>query len=64
MLDVIGMLVFIDIVGNLVDAWQRMENLHVRLGQLEHVAVEDVHILDALVFHQVAETLLLHACHI
>ena len=58
------MRILVDIVGYLVDTGQRVENLHVGLGQSQHVVVEHVDILDALVFHQVAETLLLYARHI
>ena len=41
-----------------------MQNLHVGLGQSQHVVVENIYILDALILHQVAETLFLYACHI
>ena len=33
LLDVVGVRIVIDVVGNLVDAGQGMENLHVGLGQ-------------------------------
>ena len=41
-----------------------MHNLHVFLGFGQHVASQDVHVLYALIFHQVAETLFLHTRHV
>ena len=41
-----------------------MHDLHVLLGLGEHTAFQNIHVLYALVFHQVAEAFLLDACHI
>ena len=41
-----------------------MQHAHVGLGQTQHVVVQDVDVLHALVLHEVAETLLLDARHI
>ena len=46
---------FVNIVCNFVDAWQRMENLHVLAGLYEHVVLEDIYVLHPLVFHEVGE---------
>ena len=54
----------INILSYLVDAGQRMQYLEVGLGRAEHVVLEDEHILDALIFHQVSEPLTLYTCHI
>ena len=56
--------VVVHLVGYLVDAGQGVEYLHVGLGQAEHVVVQDVDVLHALVLHEVAEPLLLHAGHV
>ena len=58
------MWVVVNLVGYLVDAGQGVQYLHVRLGQPQHVVVQNVNILDALVFHEVREALLLHAGHV
>ena len=64
LLNVVCVWIVIHIVCNLVDARQRMKNLHVGLGELEHITVKDIYVLHALIFHKVRETLLLYARHI
>ena len=56
--------VLVNVVGNLVHAWQRVENAHVGLGQGEHVVFQDIDIFHPLIFHEVGEALLLHARHV
>ena len=41
-----------------------MEDAHVVLDLAEHVLVQDIDILHALILHQVGEALLLHARHV
>ena len=64
LLDIVGMGIIVHLVGYLVHTGQRVENLHIGLGQPEHLVVEHVHVLHALILHEVGETLLLHAGHV
>ena len=64
LLYVVSVRIVVDIVCNLVDAWQRMQNLHVGLSLAKHRVLEYVDILDALIFHKVREAFLLYTCHI
>ena len=56
--------VIVHIVGDFIDARQRVQDFHVGLGVAQHGGTEDIHVLHALVFHEVGETLALHAGHI
>ena len=64
LLNVVCVWVVVYIVGYLVDAWQRMENLHIVLALTQHGAVENLDVFDTLIFHEVGEALFLHARHV
>ena len=64
LLDVVRMRVIVHLVGNLVHAGQRMQNLHVRPAQPQRVVVQHIHVLHPLILHQVREALLLHPRHV
>ena len=64
LLKVVSLWVLIDIVGNLIDARQRVKDSQVVFASVEHGIVQGVEILHTLILHEVGETLALYAGHI
>ena len=58
------MRVVVHIVGYLVHAGQRVQDLHVGPCLFQHRGPQDVHVLHAFIFHEVGEAFALYAGHI
>ena len=62
--EVVGVGCGVDIGGDFVDAWERVEYAHVGFAALEHGGGEDAAVFDTLVFEGVGETFALDTGHV
>ena len=62
--EVVGVGCGVDIGGDFVDAWERVEYAHVGFTALEHGCGEDAAVFDTLVFEGVGETFALYTGHV